>query len=454
MALKVLMLRKKLSDKRKELEDLRNRDQDFAARSAELEASIEEASTQEEREAVESEIEKYERESQGHDEAKAALEEEIAGIETEIREIEAKSPEKEKKQERKVANKMENRAKFFGMTFEQRDAFFAREDVKDFLSRTRELATQKRAVTGAELLIPDVMLGLIRENIQRYSKLIGKVAYRHVPGKARQNIMGAIPEAVWTEACGKINEVSLVFNPVEVDGYKVGGYIAVCNAILEDSDIALASEIISALGQAIGYALDKAIIYGTGTKMPLGFVTRLAQTDAPSDYPANAREWIDLSATNIRTIDAAKSGIALFQEIVRAAGAAKGKYSMGSKLWIMNEATKTTLMAEAMSISAAGAIVSGQGNTMPVIGGDIITLDFVPDNNILGGYGDEYLLVERAGTTISQSEHAAFLDDATLFKGTARYDGEPMIAEGFVAIGIGGAAPTTSMSFASDTANP
>ena len=38
----------------------------------------------------------------------------------------------------------------------------------------------------------------------------------------------------------------------------------------------LAGEIIDALGRAIGLALDKAILYGTGTRMPLGIVTRLA----------------------------------------------------------------------------------------------------------------------------------------------------------------------------------
>ena len=64
-----------------------------------------------------------------------------------------------------------------------------------------------------------------------------------VPGKARQNVMGAIPEAFWTEMCGFLNELNINFNNVEVDGYKVGGYVAISNAVLEDSDIALATGI-------------------------------------------------------------------------------------------------------------------------------------------------------------------------------------------------------------------
>ena len=38
-------------------------------------------------------------------------------------------------------------------------------------------------------------------------------------------------------------------------------------------------------------------------------------------------------------------------------------------------------------------------------------------------------------------------------KGTARYDGAPVIAEAFVAIGVNGTTPTADMSFAEDKAN-
>ena len=52
--------------------------------------------------------------------------------------------------------------------------------------------------------------------------------------------------------CANLNELDLSFYEAEVDGYKVGGFIPVCNANLEDSDLNLAAEIISAIGQAIG----------------------------------------------------------------------------------------------------------------------------------------------------------------------------------------------------------
>ena len=449
MALKVLMLRKKLEEKRTELEELRRQAEDFQRREAELEKDIDEARSDEEKQAVEEAVEQYDRDKDANEKAATALEGEIKEIETEVEALERKKPAPTGGQERKGEVQMETRA-FFGMTMERRDAFLAREDVKDFLVRVRELAGQKRAINGSELLIPEVMLGLIREQVQGYSKLYKYVNVRPVPGKARQNIMGTIPEGIWTEMCASLNELSLTFNNVEVDGYKVGGFIAVCNATLEDSDIALASEIITALGQAIGYALDKAVLYGKGVKMPLGVMTRLAQTATPSDYSATARPWADLHTSNLVTISG-KSGVDLFKALVLASGKAKGKFSRGAKFWAMSETTKTMLQAEAVTFNAAGAVVSAQNGTMPIVGGDIVELDFIPDGDVVGGYGDLYLLAERAGAAIGQSEHARFVEDQTIFKGTARYDGLPAIPEGFVGLNISGKAPTTSVDFAGQT---
>lgn len=347
---------------------------------------------------------------------------------------------------------MSKRTKY-GMTYEQRDAFTRHEDVQAFLARVRECIVEKRALTNVGLTVPTSILGLLRENIANYSKLYNHVNVQQVSGEGRQVIMGTVPEAVWTEMCANLNELNLSFYGVEVDGYKVGGYFAVCNAMAEDNDVDLLDALVEALGQAIGLALDKAILYGTGTKMPLGVVTRLAQTAAPEDYPADARPWADLHTANIKTIAASVTGADLFPAIVDAAAPMKGAYSRGEKVWVMNDTTYTKLVAAAINADAAGAFVSGVNGTMPGAGGVIEVLSFIPDNVIVAGYFDLYLLAERAGTNISQSEHVRFIQDQIVLKGTARYDGKPSIAEGFVAIGIAGTTPSATMSFAADTAN-
>lgn len=452
MALKALMLRKKINEAKKNLDALRAKDADFETREKDIETSIEEASTDEERSAVEEEIESFQNEKAEHEDTKGKLERQIADLEQELSDEEkAQDTEPE---ERKADKPMSYRSKFFGaMDAQRRDAIFASDEVKNYLGEVRSAIREKRAITNVGLTIPEVFLGLLRENIINYSKLYSRVHVVSVNGDGRQVIAGTIPEAVWTDCCANLNELAITFNDVEVNCWKVGGYFAVCNANLEDSDIDLAAELLAAIGQGIGLALDKAILYGTGSRMPLGIVTRLAQSSKPSGYSDTARAWTDLHTTNILSHNASVTGVDLIQAIIVDSGAAKGKYSRGEKTWVMNEATYTKIMASTVATDAAGNIVSGVTDRMPVVGGSIVVLSFVPDNVIIGGYFDLYLLAERAGQKFATSEHVRFLQDQTVMKGTARYDGQPSIAEGFVAIGINGVTPDASMTFASDSAN-
>lgn len=455
MALRALMLNKQIREKKKELEELRKNG--FEEREAELVKAIEEANTDEERSAVEDAVETFEAEKKTNDEAISELERSIAALEEDLAKIEEEPAEPEKIEERKD-EKIMNTREFFKMNAQERDAFFAREDVKTYLGEIRSaLRHEKREITNVALTIPEVFLGLIRENVTEYSKLYKHVAVRRVAGDGRVLIMGTVPEAIWTDCCANLNELTIGFNDLEMACWKVGGYFAICNANAEDSDIDLASEVLNALGQAIGLALDKAILYGrnasTTQKMPQGIVSRLVQTEEPTGYPATARAWVDLHTTNVKTIANTYQGEALFQQLALASGAAKGRYSRGEKVWIMNETTYTALVAAAMSIDASGAIVSGVNGVMPVIGGIIEVLSFIPDNVVIGGYFDLYVLAERAGSRFASSEHVRFLQDQTVYKGVARYDGAPAIAEAFVAIGINGVTPNATMAFATDTAN-
>jgi len=481
MALKQMRLRMRLEQLRAQMDEkgqaraaLEARRAALTTREAEIEAAIAEVTEetpQEDRDMVEGQAAQWESDDAALTEEENAnqgeteqLQRQIDDLQRELDELNARSERSAQEnrerrsgaghEQREEETTMNNR-RFFGMNTQERDAFFAREDVKGFIARMREMKGQKRAVSGAELLIPTVVLGLIRENITTYSKLIKHINLRSVPGKARQIVAGTVPEAIWTEMCAKLNELSFGFGSVEVDGYKVGGFIRVCNAVLEDATdpVSLMQEIISMLGQAIGLALDKAILYGTGKKMPTGIMTRLAQTIDPEN-PNSSIPWKDVSASNVLAISG-KTDAALFKALIEATGAAKGEYSRGGMFWAMNEKTRTKLVADSLTINAAGAITASQFGTMPVIGGAVETLSFIPDDVIIGGYGDLYLLAERAGTTIAPpSEEYRYVEDETYFKATARYDGLPVIAEAFVAIGIGGVAPAAdAVTFGEDKAN-
>lgn len=468
MALKTIMLRRSIEKKQAELEALRQKDAEFSTREAELEAAINEAETSEQEQAVTEEVETFDADKTAHEAKKAALAGEIEGLEAELSEAEAAAPTKSKENhltkertERKMETNINIRAlpmsrrAFDALPMEQRSEIVAREDVREFFVQLRSMKGQQRGVSGAELTIPVVFLDMIAENMYRYSKLLNRVRIRNVNGEARQTIAGTVPEAVWTEMCGAINELTFVFNQVTLDGFKVSGYVPVCNSILEDNDINLASWIVEMLSESIGLALDKAILYGKGaaSKMPLGIVTRLAQTSKPSDYPANAPEWVDLHTSNILKVDSTAEPITFWSALAVAAGNTFTRYSRGRQFWAMNSKTYAKLRAKLIAFNYEGGLVAQFPGTMPVIDGDIDVLEFIPDGDIIGGYGDLYLLALRAGMTIESSREVQFIQDNTVFKGKERADGMPVIPGAFVAININNAEVTTVMDFAADTAN-
>lgn len=326
--------------------------------------------------------------------------------------------------------------RFRDMPYEERAKFVQRDDMQKFLGEVRSAIKEKRTLTNVGYLIPQEFLGMLKESIDDYSKLYNRVDKPTIGGAARLVIEGTAPEAVWTEACANLNELDLSFSKVEIDGYKVGGYFKVCNATLEDSDIDLAEELNKKLGQAIGLALDKAIVFGTGTKMPTGIVPTLKAVSGTPNVVSHAN-----------TV----TGKALVEALIDDASLITSRY--GSDLiWIMNKKTNLKLKKNMLNVDAAGLFVAG--SELPVIGGDIIELGFMPDNVIVGGYADMYLLGERKGIELGMSEHAFWTADQTGFKGTARYDGKVIDANAFVAIGINGAdGDDMTTTFAQDGAN-
>lgn len=456
--LRALMLRKKINESKKALEALRAKETDFETRKAELEKreaeiaeAIEEAETDDERKTVEEAVEKIENDSKALENEKAENDQKIADLEGEISEMEKELDEVEDQQRAKKApaspdqpsknpvgvnitererSSMFKTRSLNAMSFEQRAALVAREDVQKTLAEVRSFIKERRTgVTGADLTIGEAILGLIRENVLQYSKLYERVSVTTTNKDGRLIVQGIAPEAIWTECCAAISELDLAFGQVELDCYKVAGYFAICNAAVEDSDVDLVDALVVALSQALGKAIDKAIVYGTGTKMPTGVVTAIAE-----------------KASQLVTISSSDHDKAFFQDIIKAAAKANNTYSRGVKTWIMNDTTYAAVMAEAVAVDGSGAYVSMVNGVMPAVGGDIIVLPFVPDNNIVMGYFDLYAVLEKRNITIDTSEHVKFLDDQTVLRGKARLDGKPAVPEAFVAIGIG-AAPTTEVEF-------
>ena len=470
VSLRKIMLLKKKEQATGELQALNLQDEELSKREKEIEAAIDEVKTEEEQKVVDEEIEDFEGEKEDLTKKKEALEKQIDELDKELDELEDKDedvinePIVDEKREAPIQGGfMEMRAKYFGgLNRAEVEELTKRAEVKEFLDGVRDLKMQKRGLTGGELAIPNTLIGLLKENITEFSVLAPKVNYKSVKGKSRMLVSGKIPEAIWTEACANLNELDIDLKQVEVDGYKVGGFIPICNATLADAtDVELYQEVMSMLAKSIAFALDKAILYGTGNKMPLGMVAKIAPT-AMTGYPT---EGIDKDKKHVNEISAKTltgnyvelQGENLIKQIltkVAEIGATKTTpdyFSASGEAWIMNKNTFRKLQAETLTTNAEGAIVSGINNTMPIIGGDVIITPAAQAGHIIYGAPEAYLLAEREGMSIQTSSEVRFIQDETVFKGTARYDGQPVLNDEFVLFDMktGGQYPT----FPEDKAN-
>jgi len=423
-------------------------------------------STDEEREAFELEASEIEAENQTiadeeeqQNKRSSEIDTEIGNLKNELEEINTR----EKKQIQKpkttdTTDKGDNNI----MRIADRNAEYrerirevaSRQETRDFLESVRAIY---RGVNNATLTVPEVMLPMLRDAIGRNTKLLKHVNVQTIKGSGKQNILASAPEAVWTEMLGKINELELTVNQIKIDGYKVAGFVPIPNPILEDSDENLTEVIINLLGQSLGYALDKAIVYGDGESKPIGIIPRLLAATQPTWWQNNMPKFTNISASHVGKQSATSvKDAALMQEMLTVLSKAVNKFGTGNgnQFWVMNTATWNAVKIMTMNFNSAGALVAGVNNELPIIGGAVETLDFIPDGVVAGGFGNHYLLAERADMKIAKSEDYMFVEDQTVFKGTARYDGIPALGEAFAAFSLNSNAVTASgITFAADTAN-
>ena len=471
--IKTLVLAKKIKTQRGELEALQTKDAGFKAREDELLADIEAAQTQEEREAVEAAADDYDKELAAHEAAKARLSGDIEALEKELAELEKPMPAPAKtgaetKNERMI-NAMISiptniRTLAAGIRVmdvlpqASQHAIMNDPETAAFLANVRKLATTQTSVTGADVGIPTSILPLLTENRYRYSKLYNRVMVRTVRGEAHQPIAGLAPEAVYMDCCDALNELNFSYSMIPVTCHMLGGFVMICNSLLQETDFDLLADLLEMMSQSLGLSKDKGILYGKGGTygMPLGVVTRLAQQSRPDNYPPNAPAWVDLHSTHIISIDGSSLDGAAFWAALRiAAGNTFSRYARGEVSWVMNSKTYAYLESKAIATTAGGQWVALIGGRLPIVSGNIDVLEFLPDGDIVGGYWQLYLLAQHETAVLGTDRTGATLriKNATLIFAYERFDGTPLIPEAFVAMNIMGQSVTTTMAFPANTAN-
>ena len=303
-------------------------------------------------------------------------------------------------------------------------------EVRSFYENVIDMAKgKKREVSNTDLLIPEIIMDMISIDMSYAGSVYSLVTVQPMKGTGRIILSGETPEALWVECCDPAEEVSLDFSQLELDCYMLASYVSICNSVLDDSFINLATHIQEQLTLSFVRALDKTILTGDGNKKPLGITKCIAD---------------DLVANKITTPSD-------FKEMIKLLGRFPDKTNQVTA--VMTRPTYYTQFApQTIATNSEGKIIAQSAENprlpdgTPVV---IVSSKALPHGEVIIGDFKKYLLVRRAGTEISTSTHVKFIQNHTIIKAIARYDGRPINAEYFLHLTLSDISPIT---FATTTA--
>ncbi|MDO3680560.1 phage major capsid protein [Paenibacillus ehimensis] len=421
MALKQLMLGKKIEQRKAVLAELLEQENGLNTRSAELEAAVEEAKTDEEIAAVEEEVTALEAQKAELDEKKSKLEGEIAELEGELEQLNANDPRDQQRSantQRRGGNEMTKEYHIAQVRkMLETGEYYHLPEVRDFYEKFKNL----RVVTGGELTIPNIVINRIMDIVGDYTTLYPLVDKIRVSGTARILIDTDTAPATWMEMKSSLptGDVGTITN-VDFDGFKVGKVTFVDNYLLQDSIINLDDYVVRKIARAIAKALDLAILKGEGSanKQPTGII------------PA-------IPAGNKVTVEAdAKLLVNLLKQVSLVD---TGDDSVGEIVAVMKRQTYYNRLLEySINVNSEGNVVGKLPNLQqPDLCGLRVKFNQnMPLDEVIFGEFEQYTLVEREDISIDRSEHVKFVEDQMAFRGKGRFDGKPVRPEAFALVTI------------------
>lgn len=209
MALRTLVLNKRIHEKRERLTQLEATREELRSRETQLESDIEAAQTDEERAAVDEAIETFDREQNENNEQISAIEGEIADLERELEQAESSQSRAADQRQEHRENGADHQRRENDMPIQNMNTRAARRaltretlihpEVRTFyenLTTMIQTRAQNGSLSSAELVIPEIVMDRIEDRMGDYATVANEVETLNVGGTSRVILDGADPEAV------------------------------------------------------------------------------------------------------------------------------------------------------------------------------------------------------------------------------------------------------------------
>lgn len=415
--LKQLKITKALELKRQQLQELETKAADILKRNNDATTALGEAKTEDDLSLLETEINNIEKESSDLEAEKKTVEEEIEALEEELQDVQDRASKSNKNKQIRTKGEKEEMNRLQVREMLKNGEYYKRNDVLEFYEQFKNL----RAVTGGELVIPEVVVNRIMDILGDYSTLYPIVDKIQIKGTARILIDTDTTPATWVEQNAAIPAGDVgTLGSIDFDGYKVGKVTFVDNFMLQDSIINLDEYISKKIARAIALALDGAILNGTGVagKQPEGILPAV-----PAENKVTVAQTGSTMADYVKPIGLIDTGLD----------------SVGDITAVMTRSTYYAYFLEmSINVNSEGNLVGKLPNlTRPdILGIPVVFNNSMAPDQVLYGDFQQYTLVERENIAIDNSEHVRFVEDQMAFRGKGRFDGKPTKAEAFALITI------------------
>jgi HK97 family phage major capsid protein len=231
-------------------------------------------------------------------------------------------------------------------------------------------------------------------------------------------------KASFTDAGAEFTETQPAFSTLNWRLNKMGGVTEVENELIEDSPFAIEALLRGLFQVAISARNERNILRGSGVGEPLG-ILNAASAIGVSDNTTGSFKWEDVGAMYARF-----------------------KGMGGSPVWIVHPSVWPKIMT--MNNSSVSVVQTNLNSGTPntINGFPVITSEHMPQigNNgaVLLADLTAYVMFEKAGLSISYSEHVGFKRDVGVWKFRIRNDGKPWLQAPVILSDINGSYSVSS----------
>lgn len=262
MALKTLMLRKRIDEANKALENLRAKDAEFEKREAELETAIAEAETDEEKDTCENAVTEFEEEKTAHEENRASLQSKLAELEAELEEEERKNNSIEDDEEREVDPMPEKRDNIAEIERRALNAYVRGMEMRDDYNMIQ-------GNNGA--IVPTTIAAEIITKVKNICPIYDMAHKYNVKGKLEIPYYPAsdshVVAAAYKDEMAELEAASGDFGAIELTGYELGALAKISRKLINNTDVDIVPFVTDQLAEAFRAKFENELINGTSGKV-------------------------------------------------------------------------------------------------------------------------------------------------------------------------------------------